>query len=388
MKFSTDNELILMNQRNLSKFDKFQSRNSSNINFPHEFDPYTHIIKFDLKSQDKVLNVFIPNLPNGLFYSFNQEKIKISGIIKPFNEQMFENFEISNREQLKYTGSNYDQNGRLINDNYLFKIEIYVHYKTEINDSLKTLKINKSPFKIKTIKESFKPLYKNFDRVNNEIIFYNQENDILIKSHNGIPFENEMKEVYYNKHIINFKNSEKIIKNFDISNFDFDILNISNFEISNFETFKNLKNSNFETSNISEIIDSKYKIFFNSWFKENGWLTNEELIKLYEENSNGIHCRRHPNIKMIDLEKIYNEKCGKIICSLRNNENDHYIIKKTFLLPIIKDFNIDTKIFLKDYETFENSNFDDLKQLENFDDLEKYLNSQNYLNSRDSFKTR
>lgn len=412
MKFSTDNELILMNQRILPYDETFGTgryrlRNRCNIKFPHELDPYTHVIKYEkTNSNDKVLNVFITNLPNGLSYTWNQDEITISGTIKPLNEQIFKEFEISNRKQLDYAGFNWNQNGRMVNDNYLFKIQIYVHYETydygtERSSNYKRYFIDEpyeSPFKIKTSSNSFKPLEQNFDRTNNDIIYSNPEYDLLIKAYEGKQFEKSMKEVKYNIHTINMKNSNIIYNNFDNCSFDFDIKSHESY------VWYYKKKFNHEIPYIASFkpegkIDSpKWKKFYYRWFQPDGWLTDEELLEHYRPNPCGVYCRRHPIIPMIDLDEIYNEQCGVFLCAMRTfhdsyfqppegysgrsypwnyweyrHHKDYVVFRKTFILPVIKDFDLDGYINWQDY---------------NSEPLDPYVNSDEYISSRDSFKYR
>ena len=330
------NHLLLKNLANKPYKHNYKLIDPSQDNPDHihtryhtlEDTDFLYNLNLETSGDIKIEHTFLKNNPNGLLI----DNLKLYGNIKNFNEQT-EPKTISNREQLKFDGSNFFNNGRYKGFEYAFLVEVNVIFSKNLKfkngiidqntiDYMNNLTGTKITPKPKPNIKTRDILPNSHDRSHKEGKYYGP---IFIPDYAGQDIDIPDEKLYYENNFWRLKDEQ--IPSYDIDEF-----------------FKDKKivsyNSSFEQPEIStfDAHDNLEQIeTIQTWF------TN------VPDSEQMFYIGRPPKERIIDRSDT-NNKIKDLYYTWENNNLIYYgLLTKNFILLLIKDNNIETSIFSFDY---------------------------------------
>ena len=331
-----------------------------------------------------LIDVLLENEPKGLQANIKNGNIQLSGKIRPFNEQNIDSKYFNDREQLLFTGSNWENSGRYKYRGYVFEPNITLVYRYNLTFESQLPMFGygtpivlpdpsspgyseddipqDSPINVQQFKTNLKqttisnPL---IERV--EISKYGNDTDrynfnftdygfIKIPEYGGYKHTKQEKSIFKYNNNYYLESEIKNIKSFK------SILdsNHTNYEI--FECNYNDTESSGLTNEFWSFIDSWYSD--NPTYKDVFWERPKEIPKL---NAN------------------FGSSCESYFVIEGNNLYCYVLKKQKFVFLLIRNYDIDASLFKWDY----NGKYSPYP----VDDLHQYFD-ENFFDFRDSMKNR
>lgn len=350
----TGNHLLL---KNIANLDNPESAHRYHTLEETEF-------KYDLsinKSNNiEIAKVFLDDgFPNGL--TINND-LNLRGFIKSFNEQT-EPVTINEREQLKFSGANFYKNGRYAGYEYCFKFSVNILFRIKLERIVSnsgSTGNNTSGTQGTTYTGNEKPEFKYNNLAQLEQLFPYQLQNITrdIKGNNfdradktGRLVGNIIFLPNYAGTDINIPNNKLYLK----YKF-FDISETPNYYPKNKILLDYFKNSDFKYCEFNQYFKNQELSGINHFHQNYDKIDNIPSWFGNTDNTERIfYSGRPPKERVINYQDLINEGSG-IITDIgyfnKNNTDDLYyfgLLKKSFLILLIRNNNIDTAIFTFDY---------------------------------------